>query len=287
MKCSLEGTLGGEAGAAGVVVGGGRGLLDEEEGALSHGVREGEVFRLGDAGAQLGEGAVAFCDFVGGLGAFHGEAVAADAGEGEGVFEGDGEGGDGAAEDEVVGVAVVGVAAGGFGALSQDGRVTEVEGRDGCLEEGGALLVGFDEGVRGLRTGDGEDEAGEAAAGADVGDGLAGGDVADQEAGEGVEEVLDGNFGGVGDGGEAGFGLPVEEKGVVGGEGLEVLGREVQAEVGGAGGEGRAELDEALHLDGEYDGGREGTCGETAGGTHSLCSGQAPRSSPRTPLTRS
>jgi len=221
-KRVLEGALGGNAGAAGVAVGGARGLLDEEEGAVAHGVREGEVFRLGDAGAQLGEGAVAFFDFVGGLGAFHGEAVAADAGEGEGVLEGDGEGGDGAAEDEVVGVAVVGVAAGGFGALRQDGRVVEVEGLDGCLEEGGTLPVGFDEGIAGVRAGDGEDEAGEAAAGADVGDGLAGGDVADQEAGEGVEKVLDGDLGGLGEGGEAGFRLVAEEEGVVGGVGVEV-----------------------------------------------------------------
>ena len=98
----------------------------------------------------------------------------------------------------------------------------EGEGVRGLLEEGGALLVGLDEGVVSLWAGDGEDEAGEAGAGANVRDSLGGGDVADLEADEGVEEVLDGDFGGVGDGGEGGGGVVGEEEVEVGAVGVEV-----------------------------------------------------------------
>lgn len=82
--------------------------------------------------------------------------------------------------------------------------------------------------------GDSEDEAGEASAGADVGDGLVGGDVADLEADEGVEEVLDGDFGGVGNGGEGGGAVVFEEEVEVGAVGVELSLGDGEAEFGGA-----------------------------------------------------
>ena len=136
-------------------------------------------------------------------GAFEGEAVAADAEEGEAVLQQDGQGGEGAGDDEVIALAVMGVAAEGLGAVGDDGDARTAEGRHRFAEEGGAALVGFDEGVGGVGADDGEGEAGEAGAGADVGDALAGLDVANQERGEGIEEVFDCHLNGVGDGGEA------------------------------------------------------------------------------------
>ncbi len=192
-------------------------------------------------------------------GSFEGEAVAAEAEEGEAVFQEHRQGSEGAGGDEVegfaerprsrtfdfaqvrgveesrVGGAAEGLGAGGDGVLTpwpplqewrgggaaeglgaggDDVDVGEAEVGGGFIEEGGALQVGFDEGVGGVGAGDGEDEAGEAGAGADVGDALAGLDVAEQQRGKGIEEVLYCCMGGVGDGGEA-VGAMGEEEGVV------------------------------------------------------------------------
>ncbi len=110
----------------------------------------------------------------------------------------------------------------------------EGEGLRGLLEEGGALLVGLDECVVSRGAGDSEDEAGEAGAGANVGEAFAGGNVADLEADEGVEEVLYGDFGGVGDGGEGGALVVFEEEVEVGAVGVELSLRDGEAEFGGA-----------------------------------------------------
>jgi hypothetical protein len=139
-----------------------------------------------------------------------------------------------------------GVTGESFGAVSDDFDVGEAEVGDGFAEEGGALEVGFDEGVGGMGAGDGKDEAREAGAGADVGDALAGLDVAEEQGGEGIEEVLDCCMGGVGDGGEA-VGAVGEEEGVVEGEEAELLIGDGNAEVGRAGGEGLGECIEGGH----------------------------------------
>ena len=174
-------------------------------------------------------------------GAFEGETVSADAEEGEAVLEQDGQGGEGAGDHQIVAFAMLGVAPEGFGAVGDHFDVGKPEGGGGFAEEGGAALVGFDEGVGGVGADDGEGEAGEAGAGAYIGDALAGLDVANQERGEGIEEVLDCDLNGVGDGGEA-AGAVLEEEGVVVGEEGELLVVDADAEVGRAGGERLVEL---------------------------------------------
>jgi len=169
------------------------------------------------------------------------DQVAGGAEEGEGVFEEAGEGGDSSADYQVVGLPVSRVFAGGFGAGVEDGDVGEAQLLHGQLEEAGAFADGFEEGEVGVGAGDGEDEAGEAAAGADVGDALGGGNVPNEQGGEGVKEVLDGCFGGVGDGGEAGAGVVGDEELVVVGVGVQLPGGDGEAEEGCGGEEGGGE----------------------------------------------
>ena len=189
---------------------------------------------MGDAAAESFQGVPTLLKLLVRGRAFVGEEAAAESGEGEGVFQEDGEGGDGAADDQVVCLTVVRMAADRFGAAGENGHMGEGECLRGLLEEGGALLVGFDECVVSRGAGDGEDEAGEAGAGANVGEAFAGGDVADLKAYEGVEEVLDGDFGGVGDGGEGGGAVVFEEEVEVGAVGVEVGLGDGEAEFGGA-----------------------------------------------------
>lgn len=133
-----------------------RGVLDEHEGAGAHVLGEGEGVGSQQAGAeasQEGTGASELLLQVRGGGAYPpcrgplvGDEVTAGAREGEAVLEEAREGGDGSAEDQVVGCSVGGLLAGELGAGVEDGEVGEAEFAGGEGEEVGALADGLDEG---------------------------------------------------------------------------------------------------------------------------------------------
>lgn len=128
-----------------------------EDGGVAGGVEAGEGF---PGGGELGGGALAF----------QGEEAAAETGVGEtpgGEFV---EGGDGAGGNDI------GAAGGdevGFTALHGDAG-GEVEVGDHLVEEIAATLEGLDEDEAEVGAHEGEHEAGQAGAGADVGHGFAG-----------------------------------------------------------------------------------------------------------------
>ena len=193
------------------------------------------------------EGALAAAEFGLAGGPFEGEAVSTHFHQWQAVLQQDGHGGEGPGDDQVVGLAMVGgrpfggdcrlkPAVPGFttkrlGPLRNHRCIAKLERGDQLPQQRGAAEVGFDQEVGCLRASDGEDEAGEAGAGADVGDALAGADVADEKGSEGIEEVLDRCSEGIGDGGDA-VGAVAEEEGVVPGEEVELGGCEGEAEVG-------------------------------------------------------
>ena len=147
--------------------------------------------RVAAAGLRRG-----FGDFGGDVGPF----VEQDAGV---VFEGRGEDeeglverGDGAPGDDVGVVAVDPI----FGALRDDLDVGEFQLVDDGLDETGLFLGGFEEREFYVGKDEGERDAGEAGAGAGVDDVESIGEEAPGE--DGIENVFDGGFAGIGDAGE-------------------------------------------------------------------------------------
>ncbi len=191
-----------------------------DESSAAHLARQGKAQSAGDAAAKRVQSIAAAVELLIDSRALVGDEVAAEARQGQAVLEEDGEGRDRAAEDEVVCLPVVGVVADLFGTGGEDRHVGEPERLDGVLEERSPLLRGLDEGVAG-GAGDGEDEAGEPGAGADIGDAVIRGDLPYLEAGEGVEEVLDGDLAEIGDGGERRAAVVGEEEVEVGGVAFE------------------------------------------------------------------
>jgi len=109
--------------------------------------------------------------FFGELGAFHGEEFAAFFDEGEAPFDEDVHGADGAGGDDVEGFAQVAVGD-VLGAVGEDADVGQGEGGGGSVEESGFFLGGFEEENLGVGAGDGQGDAGDAAAAADVGEAM-------------------------------------------------------------------------------------------------------------------
>lgn len=99
---ALQGAFGGDAGPAGVAGRGGCELLHFDESAAAHCAGEIDAVDMGDAAAESFQGVPTLLKLLVPGRAFVGEEVAAESGEGEGVFQEDGEGGDGAAQDQVV-----------------------------------------------------------------------------------------------------------------------------------------------------------------------------------------
>ena len=101
----------------------------------------------------------------------------------------------------------------------------QAEGADGFAEEGGFLVLGFGEGYGDFRAHEGDGDAGESGAGAEVEQGLNAGGEGDG-AEDGLEEVAAENSLFIADGGQVGFRIPFLEEGQVGGELLALRGSE-------------------------------------------------------------
>ena len=174
------------------------------------------------------------------------EFVSPDFGEGHGDFGEGVDAADGAGDDGVEGFAgadgsvFAGASevGGDFGAVVEDGDVGEAQECGGAFEEGGFLAGGFEEGEVEVRHADGEGEAWEAAAAADVDDSGPFGEVREHgDEGDGVEDVAGPGEDGVLDGGEVHRLVDGEEEGEVGAEFGDVGGVEFDADFGGFGDE--------------------------------------------------
>ncbi len=99
---ALQGAFGGDAGPAGVAGRGRCELLHFDESAAAHCAGEIHAVDMGDAAAESFQGIPTSLKLLVRGRAFVGDEVTADSGEGKGVFQEDGEGGNGAAQDQVV-----------------------------------------------------------------------------------------------------------------------------------------------------------------------------------------
>jgi hypothetical protein len=147
-----------------------------------------------------------------------------------------------------MGLAVPGIPPYFFGPSSEDGHVIEMEGGIRQAEKRGAFLPRLYEEVAGVGARDGQDDAGEAGARAHIDDALARRDIARQQTGQGVEVVLDGNVGGVGDSGEACACVVLQQEPEVDVIGGDLLVPDLDAEMIGAVKEGTAPGDVARHV---------------------------------------
>ena len=163
-----------------------------------------------------------------------GHEVAPHAHKGQAVFEKHRKGSDRPAYHQVVALPMLWALADLLGAEGLHPHVAKMELLDGVLQKGRALAGGLDKRVPGGGPGNGQDKAGESAAGAHVGDAVAGGDVPKQKRGQGVEKVLDRDLHGVNDGGEGGASVVGQEKVHVSAIGVQVGRWDLEAEFASA-----------------------------------------------------
>lgn len=168
------------------------------------------------AAAEHADGFGGGGEFIDDACAFHGEHFAAFFYQGQAPFDEEIHRADGAGYGDVAGIAQFAPAC-GFGALGDDFDVAQGEFRHDFLQEGGFLFGGFEEDDFGVGAGDGEDDAGNAAATADVSEAKS---VRreEREKGKSVAHVLHLGGGAIGDAGEVHVLVGLEEKVDVGGE---------------------------------------------------------------------
>ncbi len=116
----------------------------------------------------------------------------------------------------------------------EDDYVAEAEPAGGKVEEGRALLRGLYEKIVSVWARDGQDESGEAGAGADIGHPLAGGDLAHEQACQRVKVVLDRQPGRLSYGDQGGAFSVLQEQLEMGAVAGKLALADLDAELGGA-----------------------------------------------------